>query len=126
MCTTHTKNPHLRPNNHTNRRKAFPYQSWSAQLPTAQVLVTRERFNGKIEELIINCGATHHMFNSRSLFSFFVKTPPVGVCTRDSTSSLFSGGLQTINLLSNNKIFFLKKCVLMLKLKCKFISLLRL
>ncbi|MBW0464312.1 hypothetical protein O181_004027 [Austropuccinia psidii MF-1] len=64
----------------------------SAHLSTAQVLVTGESFDGTVEELIIDCGATHHIFNFGSLLSSFVKTPGVGVCTWNSTRSLSSKG----------------------------------
>ncbi|MBW0535648.1 hypothetical protein O181_075363 [Austropuccinia psidii MF-1] len=46
MCTTHTKescfaeNPHLRPPYRSNKRKNRPYQSPTAHLSTAQVLMT--------------------------------------------------------------------------------------
>ncbi|MBW0546646.1 hypothetical protein O181_086361 [Austropuccinia psidii MF-1] len=77
MCTTHTKeeffaeDPHLRPTHHVNKRKTCSYQNPSAHLSTAQALVTGEIFDERPEELIIDCGATHHMFNSRGLFSSF-------------------------------------------------------
>ncbi|MBW0476695.1 hypothetical protein O181_016410 [Austropuccinia psidii MF-1] len=89
MCATHTKetcyakNPHLRQTHCTNKRKTRPYQNASSHLSTAQVLVTGESFNERPEELIIDCGTTHHMFNSKHLFSSLVKTPPIGVSTGD-------------------------------------------
>ncbi|MBW0461205.1 hypothetical protein O181_000920 [Austropuccinia psidii MF-1] len=85
MCTTHTKetcfaeNPHLRPTHRNNKRKTRSYQNPSAHLSTAQVLITGERSKENPEELIIDCGATHHMFNSRHLFSSLVETPPMGL-----------------------------------------------
>ncbi|MBW0499617.1 hypothetical protein O181_039332 [Austropuccinia psidii MF-1] len=95
MCTTHIKevcfseNPHLRPTHCVNKRRRRSYQNPSAHLSTAQALVTGEIFDERPEELIIDCGTTHHMFNSRSLFSTFVKTTPMDVSTGNSTSSLF-------------------------------------
>ncbi|MBW0536053.1 hypothetical protein O181_075768, partial [Austropuccinia psidii MF-1] len=71
MCTTHTKeacfaeNPHLRPTQRANKRKTRSYQNPTAHLSTTQVLVTGEISSEKPEELIIDCGSTHHMFNSR-------------------------------------------------------------
>ncbi|MBW0471097.1 hypothetical protein O181_010812 [Austropuccinia psidii MF-1] len=90
MCTTHTKesffakNPNLRPAYQSNKRKNQLYQSPTAHLSNAQVLMTGKGIVIHPQELIINCGATHHMFNSRSLFSSFVETSPIGVCTGDS------------------------------------------
>ncbi|MBW0534108.1 hypothetical protein O181_073823 [Austropuccinia psidii MF-1] len=131
MCTTHTKetcyaeNPHLRPTHRNNKRKTRPYQNPSAHLSTAQVLITGERSNENPEELIIDCGATHHMFNSKHLFSSFVETVPIGVSTGDSSSSLFSKGFGTVNLLINGKIFTLEECLLVPNLNCNLISLMR-
>ncbi|MBW0475379.1 hypothetical protein O181_015094 [Austropuccinia psidii MF-1] len=132
MCTTHTKetcfaeNPHLRPTYCTNKRKARSFQNPSAHLSTAQALVTGEDLKGNCEELIIDCGATHHMFNSRNLFSSFIKTLLTGVCTGDTNSSLFSKGLGTVNLLINNKILVLEECLLVPNLNCNSITLMRL
>ncbi|MBW0536378.1 hypothetical protein O181_076093 [Austropuccinia psidii MF-1] len=132
MCTTHTKeacfaeNPHLRPTHRANKRKTRSYQNPSAHLSTAQVLVTGEISSEKPEELIIDCGATHHMFNSRSLFSSFVETSPMAVSTGDSTSSLFSKGSGAVNLLIDSKVFALQECLFVPNLNCNLISLMRL
>ncbi|MBW0502257.1 hypothetical protein O181_041972 [Austropuccinia psidii MF-1] len=118
MCTTHTKescfaeNPHLRPPYRSNKRKNRPYQSPTAHLSTAQVLMTGKGIEILPQELIIDCGATHHMFNSRSLFSSFAETSPIGVCTGDSSSSLLSKGSGTVDILINNQVFSLKDCLL--------------
>ncbi|MBW0535336.1 hypothetical protein O181_075051 [Austropuccinia psidii MF-1] len=132
MCTTHTKescfaeNPHLRPPYRLNKRKNRPYQSPTAHLSTAQVLMTRKGIEILPQELIIDCGATHHMFNSRSLFSSFAETSPIGVCTGDSSSSLRSKGSGTVDILIDNQVFSLKDCLLVPNLNCNLISLLRL
>ncbi|MBW0498769.1 hypothetical protein O181_038484 [Austropuccinia psidii MF-1] len=132
MCTTHTKeacfaeNPHLRPTHHVNKRKTRSYQNQSAHLSTAQALITREIFDERPGELIIDCGTTQHMFNSRSLFLSFVETPPMAVSTGYSTSSLFSKGSGTISLLINRKAFILKECLFVPNLNCNLISLMRL
>ncbi|MBW0519782.1 hypothetical protein O181_059497 [Austropuccinia psidii MF-1] len=75
-------------------------------------------------EFIVNCGATHHMFNPKSCFSTLEQTPPLEVCTGDSTSSLLSEGVGTVVLLCNNKIFTFKDCLFVPKLNCNLISLL--
>ncbi|MBW0470934.1 hypothetical protein O181_010649 [Austropuccinia psidii MF-1] len=132
MCTTHTKeacfaeNPHIRTTHFDNKRKTRSYQNPSAHLSTTQALVTGKIFNETSEELIIDCGSTHHMFNSRSLFSYFVETTPMAVSTGDSTRSLFSKGSGTISLLINNKAFVLKESLFDPNLNCNIISLMRL
>ncbi|MBW0536480.1 hypothetical protein O181_076195 [Austropuccinia psidii MF-1] len=132
MCTTHTKescfaeNAHLRPPYQLNESKNRPYQSPTAHLSTAQVLMSGKGIEILPQELIIDCGATHHMFNSRSLFSSFAETSPIGVCTGDSSSSLLSKGSGTVDILINNQVFSLKDCLLVPNLNCNLISLLRL
>ncbi|MBW0548016.1 hypothetical protein O181_087731 [Austropuccinia psidii MF-1] len=127
MCTTHTKescfaeNPHLRPPYRSNKRKNRPYQSPTAHLSTAQVLMTGKGIATHSQELIIDCGATHHMFNSRTLFSSFVETSPIGVYTGDSSSSLKSKGSGTVDILINNQTFSLKDCLLVPNLNCNLI-----
>ncbi|MBW0502256.1 hypothetical protein O181_041971 [Austropuccinia psidii MF-1] len=66
------------------------------------------------------------MFNSRSLFSSFAETSPIGVCTGDSSSSLLSKGSGTVGILINNQVFSLKDWLLVPNLNCNLISLLRL
>ncbi|MBW0546682.1 hypothetical protein O181_086397 [Austropuccinia psidii MF-1] len=132
MCTTHTKescfakNPHSRPPYRLNKRKNRLYQSPMAHISTAQVLMTGKGIEIHPQELIIDCGTTHHMFNSRSLFSSFVETSPIGVCTGDSSSSLLSKGSGTVDILIDNQIFSLKDCLLIPNLNCNLIRLLRL
>ncbi|MBW0484900.1 hypothetical protein O181_024615 [Austropuccinia psidii MF-1] len=126
MCTTHTKETCFSKNPHRNNKiKTRSYQTPSAHLSTAQVLITGERSNENPEELIIDCGTTHHMFNSRHLFSSLVETPPIGVSTGNSSSSLFSKGRGMVNLLINGKTFTLKECLLIPNLNCNLISLMR-
>ncbi|MBW0511442.1 hypothetical protein O181_051157 [Austropuccinia psidii MF-1] len=125
MCTTHTKETCLAKNPHCNKRKTRSYQNPSTHLSTAQVLITGERINENPEELIINCGATHHMFNSKHLFSYLVETPPIGVSTGDSSSPLFSKGFGKVNLLINGKRFTLEECLLVPNHNCNLISLMR-
>ncbi|MBW0481612.1 hypothetical protein O181_021327 [Austropuccinia psidii MF-1] len=100
------------PTHHVNKRKTRSYQNPSAHLSTAQALVTGEIFDERPEELIIDCGATHHMFNSRGLFSSFVKTPPTAVSTGNSTSSLLSKGSGTLVKLLKHKSEALKQFII--------------
>ncbi|MBW0496489.1 hypothetical protein O181_036204 [Austropuccinia psidii MF-1] len=65
-CTPHrkhqcyAKNPHLRRPPQNNKRK----NKTSAHLSTSQALFTRNKVDVKPQELIIDCGETHKMFNS--------------------------------------------------------------
>ncbi|MBW0536312.1 hypothetical protein O181_076027 [Austropuccinia psidii MF-1] len=75
-------------------------------------------------EFIVDCGATHHMFNSKSCFSTLEQKSPLKVCTGDSTSSLLSEGIGTVILLCNNRMLTLNNCLFVPKLNCNLISLL--
>ncbi|MBW0538010.1 hypothetical protein O181_077725 [Austropuccinia psidii MF-1] len=93
-------------------------------MSTAQVLVTGP--TSRQEELIIDCGATHHMFNSESFFSSINKTPPMKVSTGDSESSLRAKGVGTVTISCNNHFITLSNCLFVPNLNCNLISLLEL
>ncbi|MBW0535429.1 hypothetical protein O181_075144, partial [Austropuccinia psidii MF-1] len=128
-CTTHSKeecfaeNPHLRPRC-TNKKRAINNRDASAHLSTAQALVTGT--TSRQEELIIDCGAMHHMFNSEAFFSSINKTPPMNVSTGDSGSSLRAKGVGTVTISCNNHLFTLNNCLFVPNLNCNLISLLEL
>ncbi|MBW0481185.1 hypothetical protein O181_020900 [Austropuccinia psidii MF-1] len=128
-CTTHSKeesfakNPHLRPHR-ANKKRTNNNQDASAHLSTAQALVTGPTSHQ--EELIIDCGATHHMFNSESFFSSINKTPPMKVSTGDSESSLRAKGVGTVTISCNNNFITLRNCLFVPNLNCNLISLLEL
>ncbi|MBW0534635.1 hypothetical protein O181_074350 [Austropuccinia psidii MF-1] len=105
-------------------RKNGLNQDASAHRLTAQALVTCRETPLNEMELIVDCGATHHMFNSRSCFSTLEQTSPLKVCTGDSTSSLLSEGISIVVLLCNNRNFTLENFLFVPKLNCNLISLL--
>ncbi|MBW0501256.1 hypothetical protein O181_040971 [Austropuccinia psidii MF-1] len=90
-CTIHSKeewfskNPYLRLCLFNNR-KLSKNKNASDHLSTTQALVTVA--NHPQEEFIIDCGATHHMFNSETFFSSIVKTLIINDFTGDSESTL--------------------------------------
>ncbi|MBW0497926.1 hypothetical protein O181_037641 [Austropuccinia psidii MF-1] len=100
-CTTHKKeefwaeNPHLRPSHREKKCKNNP----SAHLSIAQALTT---IGGDLtpdrNQVVIDCDATHHMFNSPT---FFCK-PPVAfkskVATGDAQSHLLTIGLELFKI----------------------------
>ncbi|MBW0473113.1 hypothetical protein O181_012828 [Austropuccinia psidii MF-1] len=90
----------------------------------AQALVTRRSSIIPDQELIVDCGATHHMLNSEHIFVSLVKTPLVKVRTGYSSSSLFSKGTGTFIIISDGKVFNLEKCLFAPRLNCNLISLL--
>ncbi|MBW0533782.1 hypothetical protein O181_073497 [Austropuccinia psidii MF-1] len=66
------------------------------------------------------------MFNSKEIFVDFKETPNISVSTGDSSSSLWSIDIGTVNILCNGKTLSLKNCLYVPKLNCNLISLLEL
>ncbi|MBW0461525.1 hypothetical protein O181_001240 [Austropuccinia psidii MF-1] len=123
--TTHKReecwaeNPQLRPNRKDNKRKKF--QS------TAKALVTSSS-NSQTgpSQVILDCGATHHMFNSKAFFTSLRNTSPFSVTTGDSSSSLEACGTGTVVLYCKNQPLTLYNCLFVPRLICNLISLLTL
>ncbi|MBW0517549.1 hypothetical protein O181_057264 [Austropuccinia psidii MF-1] len=130
MCTSHTKqecfveNPHLKPPRRNNKRRAQNNQNMSAHLSTAQALVTGNSPSTSPSDLIIDCGATHHMFNSKEMFSSLQVTPSLSVCTGDISSSLSTEGIGTVSIICGKQTHILTNCLYVPKLNCNLISLL--
>ncbi|MBW0535982.1 hypothetical protein O181_075697, partial [Austropuccinia psidii MF-1] len=132
-CTNHTKeecfaeNLHLQPPRRDNKRKTGPNRSPAAHfVSVAQAYITGNNPSSSDLFLIIDCGATHHMFNTREMFVDFKETPNVQVSTGDSSSSLWSNGIGTVNILCNGKCLSLKNCLYVPNLNQNLISLLEL
>ncbi|MBW0519193.1 hypothetical protein O181_058908 [Austropuccinia psidii MF-1] len=130
MCTSHTQqecfveNPHLRPPTRNNKRRAQNNQNVLAHLSTTQALVTGSYPSTSSFDLIIDCGATHHMFNSKESFSTLSATPPFIVCTGDTTSSLSTKGIGTVMITCGEKVFTLSNCLYFRNINCDLIILL--
>ncbi|MBW0495114.1 hypothetical protein O181_034829, partial [Austropuccinia psidii MF-1] len=81
--TTHQKeqcwaeNPQLRPNQRDSKRKKFRP---TAYFSTATALITSsEEAKSNAHQVILDCGATHHMFNSESFFVSLKRLAPFTV-----------------------------------------------
>ncbi|MBW0509573.1 hypothetical protein O181_049288 [Austropuccinia psidii MF-1] len=105
-CLTHKKeecfseNPHLRPQRRDNKRKA-PNARPAAHISTAQALHTSVLSKPEPHQLVVDCGATHHI-------------------------NLMSEGIGTVNLLSNNQYLTFPNSLFVPKLNCNLVSLLKL
>ncbi|MBW0511207.1 hypothetical protein O181_050922 [Austropuccinia psidii MF-1] len=130
-CLTHKKeecfseNPHLRPQRRDNPRKA-PNASLAAHISTAQALHTSMLSKPEPQQLVVDCGASHHMFHSKNVFTSLVKNTKLPVTTGDSSSNLMAEGIGTVNLLSNNQHLTFPKPLFVPKLNCNLVSLLKL
>ncbi|MBW0465597.1 hypothetical protein O181_005312 [Austropuccinia psidii MF-1] len=126
-CTTHkkehcwAKNPHLRPSQQEKKPKNNPRSYRSI----AQVLTTiGGAMSPMFNQVIIDCGATHHMFNAPEFFPNSFKNITSKVATGDSQSSLLALGIGNTELKCNGKVLKLENCLFVPKLKFNLISML--
>ncbi|MBW0510760.1 hypothetical protein O181_050475 [Austropuccinia psidii MF-1] len=128
-CTTHKKeecfseNPHLRTIRKEKRKHGNAYSNVGPHLSTAQALVRQVDSNIQSHQLVVDCGATHHMFNSKAFFLSMSETMDITVSTGDSNSTLKAFGFGTVQLLCDNKTLTLKNCLHFPHLNCNLISL---
>ncbi|MBW0536135.1 hypothetical protein O181_075850 [Austropuccinia psidii MF-1] len=128
-CTTHKKeecwaeNPHLRPARLEKKRKNNP----AAHLSIAQALTTLGGSSVPTHnQVVVDCGATHHMFNSPKFFLNCFKKIYSRVATGDSNSKLWAQGIGSVQLECEGQLLNLRNCLYVPKLKCNLISLLEL
>ncbi|MBW0492517.1 hypothetical protein O181_032232 [Austropuccinia psidii MF-1] len=95
-----------------------------AHLSNSQAFVTGNSRSTSSLDLIIDCGATHHISNLKEMFSSLQITPLLSVCTRDMSSSLSTKGIGTILIMCGKHTHTLTNCLYVPKLNCKPISLL--
>ncbi|MBW0478455.1 hypothetical protein O181_018170 [Austropuccinia psidii MF-1] len=78
------------------------------------------------QQLIIYCGATHHMINNLHLFLSSLKPTSIQVETGDANGNLTALGIGTVKIIRDNKALNLKNCLYIPCLKHNLISLLEL
>ncbi|MBW0465265.1 hypothetical protein O181_004980 [Austropuccinia psidii MF-1] len=118
------ENPHLRP---PRREKKCRHFDATAQLTVAQALIPTSVLLQPIEnQLILDCGATHHMFNSLEPFLNTPKTINILVARGDANSKLSAVGIGSVKILNHKNTLTLKEYLYVTKLKCNIISLLEL
>ncbi|MBW0470489.1 hypothetical protein O181_010204 [Austropuccinia psidii MF-1] len=78
------------------------------------------------QQLIIDCGVTHHMFNNPQPSSSSLKPTNIQVAAGDTNSNLTALGIGTIKNISDKKTLTFKNCLYIPHLKCNLISLLEL
>ncbi|MBW0481735.1 hypothetical protein O181_021450 [Austropuccinia psidii MF-1] len=128
-CATHRKsecwaeNPHLRPNRKDKKRKNNPASHLSTVQALTTLLSTQQLSSNQI---FIDCGATHHMFNSTKFFTGQIKPISSEVGTGDSQSNLKALGIGEVQLRCDEKILKLENCLFVPNLKCNLVSMLEL
>ncbi|MBW0505652.1 hypothetical protein O181_045367 [Austropuccinia psidii MF-1] len=78
------------------------------------------------DQLILDCGASHHMFNSLKPFVNTPKGTSIHMATGDANSKLSEVGIGSVKILNHNNTLTLKECLYVPNLKCNLISLLEL
>ncbi|MBW0499866.1 hypothetical protein O181_039581 [Austropuccinia psidii MF-1] len=91
----------------------------------AQALYTNADQISSSGQLVVDCGATHHIFHSESASTSLSKDTTLTITPGDSSSNLIAEGMVTVNLLSNNQILKLLNSLFVPKLTCNLVSLLK-
>ncbi|MBW0577035.1 hypothetical protein O181_116750 [Austropuccinia psidii MF-1] len=131
-CSTHrkedgyTENSHLRPPKRNNKRKICGSPA-AAHLVTACGLITSMVSpSNSSNQIVIDCGATHHMFYSKDVFASFSNVAKFAIATGDSSSNLFAKGLGSVIVMVGPKCLTLTNCLYVPKLNCNLVSLMQL
>ncbi|MBW0534709.1 hypothetical protein O181_074424 [Austropuccinia psidii MF-1] len=117
------EHPELRPNQKKNKRKSADpetHQTGLEALFTSKEITTTT----PLSSLVIDCGATHHMFHDRNLFKNLVLCPDEKIATSDPSSNLLCKGRGSVEISINNKIFQLENCLYVPRLTRNLVSLL--
>ncbi|MBW0550199.1 hypothetical protein O181_089914 [Austropuccinia psidii MF-1] len=120
------EHPELRPPSNKNKKK-FNKQEKEAethQTGMTALFSSKATTLNTVNILVVDCGATHHMFNNKSLFLNLVETPKFKIATSDPTSNLFSVGWGTVNIVVDKKTLTLNSCLYVPHLSKNLISLL--
>ncbi|MBW0504753.1 hypothetical protein O181_044468 [Austropuccinia psidii MF-1] len=124
--TSHTKNkwlegsPHLRPTCKDKKQRKTEASSYLAKALITSLETVAE------DQPILDCGATHHIFNSTRLFLSLSDSTFIPVTTGDTNSSLKAVGVGKASLLCNSQPLSLDDCLFVPALNCNLICLLAL
>ncbi|MBW0561618.1 hypothetical protein O181_101333 [Austropuccinia psidii MF-1] len=98
--TLGSENPHLRPPRGEIKRQSF---NSTANLTISQHFMTiQELLKPMKDQLILECGPTHCLFNSLEPFVTMPKTISIHVETGQAKSKLISLGIVTVQMLNHN------------------------
>ncbi|MBW0508785.1 hypothetical protein O181_048500 [Austropuccinia psidii MF-1] len=124
--TSHTKNkcwaenPHLKPTCKDNKQRKVEANSYLTKALITSLTTVPE------DKLILDCGATHHMFNSPKFFHSLSDSTNIPVTTGNTNSTLKAIGVRKDSLLCSSQPLELDDCLYVPNLKCNLISLLAL
>ncbi|MBW0540859.1 hypothetical protein O181_080574 [Austropuccinia psidii MF-1] len=119
--------PELRPPSNRNKKK-FNRQENDAethQTGMSALFTSKALHSNTTNTLVVDCGATHHMFHNKELFTDFVETDKLNISTSDPGSTLFATGRGTVTIEIENEIVSLANCLYVPNLSKNLISLLK-
>ncbi|MBW0536579.1 hypothetical protein O181_076294 [Austropuccinia psidii MF-1] len=111
--------------NEKDKENSSTKSSPTTHLSTAQALMTNLKMESLSSQVIIDCAATHHMFNQKSFFCEHSETTPLVVSTGDPSSTLQGEGIGTVSLRINGSTIELKGCLYVPQISKNLISLLQ-
>ncbi|MBW0573479.1 hypothetical protein O181_113194 [Austropuccinia psidii MF-1] len=111
-CTDHkreellSENPHLRPPKRENKCQNF---NSTSNLTISQDFMTiQELLKPRKDQLILECGCNHCLFNSLEPFVTMPKTISIQVEMGKAQNKLISLGIVTVQILNHNNTLLLK------------------
>ncbi|MBW0479439.1 hypothetical protein O181_019154 [Austropuccinia psidii MF-1] len=119
--TVTPKNPHLRPPKQSRKRTICG----SPAAARAIITLTVSQPNSS-NQIVIDCGAMHHMFYSKDVFSSFSNTAKCLIANGDSSSNILAEGLGSVVVMIGPKRLTLTNCLYIPKLNCILVSLMQL
>ncbi|MBW0584747.1 hypothetical protein O181_124462, partial [Austropuccinia psidii MF-1] len=118
------EHPELQPSRNQKKYNRQDNDAKSHQTGMTALFTGKTLNSDKSNTLVTDCGATHHMFNSRELFSNFVETDKLLISTSDPKRNLFATGRGTVVINIENKTVLLPNCLYVPHLTRNLISLL--
>ncbi|MBW0488997.1 hypothetical protein O181_028712 [Austropuccinia psidii MF-1] len=107
-----------------NKNKKKTSESETRQTGFEALLIHQYSPPNSSSSLVIDCGATHHMFSDKKLFTEFVQTPEERIATSDPRSSLTCKGQGTVKINVNNESMTLHDCLYFPNITKNLVSLL--
>ncbi|MBW0485030.1 hypothetical protein O181_024745 [Austropuccinia psidii MF-1] len=103
------EHPELRPPpRNKNKKKSSEAETRQTGL---EALLTHQKSSSFPSTLVIDCGAMHHMFSDKSIFTELILTPEEKIATSNPRSNLTCKGKGTVKIEVNKKLLTLYNCL---------------
>ncbi|MBW0484566.1 hypothetical protein O181_024281 [Austropuccinia psidii MF-1] len=109
-----------------NKNKKKSSEAETCQTGLEALLTHQKPSSSSSSELLINSGATHHMFSDKSIFTELILTPEEKIVTSNQRSNLTFKGKGTIEIEFNKRLLTLKNCLYVPKITKNLVSLVEL